>query len=289
VIQELVDALLDAGLQDGRIDLMRHLASPLPLLITSSLLGVEGDDKRRMRAWANAEIVSLGPDRPEALTAHLIQRSDEMYAYFRERVERARRDGSLSGSLFARLLGAADEGQLSDDELIAFLSLLVRAGSHTVTHLIGNGMIALLANRPFLDMLRESPELWPAAITELARHSGPIQSLARVVRKEVTVHGRTLRRGERVDVVIASANRDERKFPEPDALRLDRDPREHVAFGTGLHYCVGAELGKLQARIALERLITRMPLVARMEVLREPDWQPIWAIRGLARLPLRGG
>jgi cytochrome P450 len=289
-IESIVDTLLDEGMEGGRIDLMRDLAVPLPLLVTAHLLGMDRAERARLQVWANNEMVALMPAMPREDQQRLLRSSEEMLAYFRGRVADARRDGAGPETVFGQLLAAAEEGgPLSQLELLAFLALLVKAGSHTVTHLIGTGMLALLRHREHLELLREDPSLWPRAMGELARHSGPMHSVLRVVREPVTVHGVDLEPGDRVHAVLAAANRDESRFPEPDALRFDRPPADQLAFGTGIHYCVGAELGKLQATIALQKLLERMPRIARAEPLRDPDWSSVWAIRGLRRLPLRGG
>lgn len=129
--------------------------------------------------------------------------------------------------------------------------------------------------------------MWQTAVDELTRHSGPMQSVLRWVRREVTVHGVTMRPGDTVDVGLASANRDERRYADPDELRLDRPAGNQLGFGRGIHYCIGAELGELQVRTAIERLLERMPLLSRGDLWLEPEWDQVWAIRGLRHLFLR--
>ncbi len=149
--------------------------------------------------------------------------------------------------------------------------------------------LTLATRRSDVEQLQAHPELWPAALDELARHSPSLHSVSRIVTKRITIHGIALQPGERVEAVIASANRDERKFANPDELQFDRDPRDHLTFGRGIHYCIGVQLGKLESQIAIERLLRRMPLIARIEMLREPVWASTWTLRALKRLPLRGG
>jgi cytochrome P450 len=289
-IEALVDGLLDRGLQRGRIELMEQLAVPLPLMLTAQMLGVDTSMLDRLRAWSDSEMTKIQQLTTPEEKARLIEHSQEMLDYFRGQIGRARSRETRDDNLFGRLLHAADDNaQLSSEELLAFLALMIRAGSHTITHMIGNAVLALVRRRTQVDALRAQPQLWKTAVDELARHSGPLHSVVRIVRERVTLHGVALEPGERLLVVLASANRDERKFADPDELLLDREPGHHFGFGSGIHYCVGAQLGKLQAQIAIGRMLERMPLIARMEVLREPEWALTWAFRGLRRLPLRGG
>lgn len=285
-IEQTVDSLLDSGIRERRLELMRAVADPLPLLTTMHMLGLEGVELERVKTWADDEMVAILPDTPPSVQ----ERVDRTSADIRNVFERRWRDaGDEPGNdtVLSQLHVAAGNGQITQEEAIAFLILLLRGGSHTITHLIGNGVLALLRNRDQLEALSERPELWQTAVDELTRHSGPMHSVMRWVQREVTVHGVTLQPGEAVDVVLASANRDERHYADPDALRLDRPAGNQLGFGRGIHYCVGAELGKLQVRIAIERLLERMPVLSRVDLWLDPEWDQVWAIRGLRHLFLR--
>jgi cytochrome P450 len=223
VIEKIVDGLLDEGLADGRIDLMKGLAIPLPLLVTAHMLGMDAGERRRLQIWANNEMTAIAPSMPEEAVRRLLRSSEEMLAYFRTRVADARKEGAAPGTVFGQLLLAAEEGgSLGHEELLAFLALLVKAGSHTVTHLIGNCVLALLRSRAHLEALREDPSLWPAALDELARHSGPMHSVLRVVHRPVEMHGIALEPGMRVHAVLASATSGSTKSPTRSASTAAR-------------------------------------------------------------------
>lgn len=288
-IERLADELIDRGLRGGELELMEQVAVPLPLLIVTELLGLDPDAHDRLRGWAEEEMVFINAQTPEAEARRLSDRSAELFAELRAAIARARR-GAGPDSLLAELVRTTDEeGRLTEEELLATAGLLVRGGTHTVTHLIGNSVLALVRHRSQLELLRARPELWRGALDELLRHSGPLQSQLRIATRPVQLHGVEIAAGERLQVVLGAANRDPRKFDDPDALRLDRDASEHVGFGGGIHYCLGARLGRIEAQVVLERLLDRMPLMARTEPLEEPEWAWAWTIRGLRRLPLRGG
>jgi len=186
-------------------------------------------------------------------------------------------------------LATAEEGgqRLTDDELMAMVFVLIIAGHETTVNLIGSGALALLENPDQLRLLRQRPELIKNAIEELLRYTSPVdQATERYAREAVTLHGVTIPKGELVLAVIASANRDEQQFPEPDRLDLTREANKHLAFGLGAHYCVGAPLARLEGQIAIQSLVARLPnmrLAAAPGALR---WRPGGTVRGLEALPV---
>ena len=193
------------------------------------------------------------------------------------------RDDLVSGLIRVEEAGR----QLSEDELVAMIFLLLVAGHETTVNLIGNGTRALLVDRSTLERLRREPELVKPAVEELLRFDGPLETATeRYAREDVTIEGSTIPRGGLTYAVLASANRDERQFPNPDMLDLAREPNRHLAFGLGIHYCLGAPLARLEGQIAFETLLRRLPhlrLAVAPEALR---WRRGLVLRGLEALPV---
>jgi cytochrome P450 PksS len=190
--------------------------------------------------------------------------------------------------LVTALVRAEEAGdQLSEDELVAMISLLLVAGHETTVNLIGNGVLALLENRDQMGRLRDNPVLIKVAVEELLRYNGPLETATeRYAREDTTVAGVTIPRGEMVLAVLASANRDERQFEQPERLDLGREPNPHVAFGLGIHYCLGASLARLEGQIAIATLLrrtTNLKLTAPASALR---WKRGLVLRGLESLPV---
>jgi cytochrome P450 PksS len=200
----------------------------------------------------------------------------------------AKRRSNPQDDLVSALVSAEEAGdRLDEDELVAMIFLLLVAGHETTVNLIGNGTLALLDNPSELRRLRSEPPLAPAAVEELLRFDGPLETATeRYAREETEIAGARIPRGSLVYAVLASANRDERRFSEPDRLDLSRDPNRHLAFGLGIHYCLGAPLARLEGRIAFEVLLRRRPglrLTMDRAALR---WKRGAVLRGLRELPV---
>jgi len=189
------------------------------------------------------------------------------------------RDDLVSALVQAR---EADD-QLSEDELLSMIFLLLVAGHETTVNLIGNGVLALLRNPDQLALLRSRPELLTAALEELLRWDSPVQLTARVVGEECELGGRTLRPGELLLTLLGAANRDPAQFPEPDRLDLTREPSQHFSFGRGIHFCLGAPLARLEGRLAIGSLVSRFP---GLRLAGEPVRSETITLRGLRSLPL---
>jgi hypothetical protein len=277
-LREIVRGLLDGFAERGACDFVAELAWPYPATVICELLGIPASDRERFRRWSYD--LATGPRRRDgsnrAATAAI-------YAYFGDLLEeRRRRPGRdlVSALVAARLDGEA----LSEDDLRAFCFLLVVAGHETTANLLGNTVFEL-ARRPDLRKeLATGPELIPGAVEEFLRLEGPTQGLTRTVVREVELHGTKLRPGERVHLLFAAANRDERVFERPDELDVRRDPNPHLAFGHGIHFCLGAKLARLEMQVALEEVLARIPdfelACERVERLPSP------LLRGVERLPL---
>jgi cytochrome P450 PksS len=243
-------------------------------------------DRHKFQRWSNT-IVSTVPSRWGILKAipHLV-----LFLRYIKKFVRTRRAGPQD-DLASALIEAREAGdQLSEDELLAMVSLLLIAGHETTVNLIGNGMLALMEHRDQMDRLRNDPALIKPAVEELLRYDGPLETATeRYAREDVTIAGATIPRGEMVFAVLASANRDDRQFDHADKLDLSRDPNRHVAFGQGVHFCVGAPLARLEGQIAINSLLRRIPdlrLAVPPQHLRR---RPGLVLHGLKALPVAFG
>jgi len=179
---------------------------------------------------------------------------------------------------------------LSADELLAMVFLLLIAGHETTVNLIGNGTLALLENPDQMETLRRDPALIRTAVEELLRYASPLETATeRYAREDVTIEGVTIQQGSLVFAALASANRDDRRFPDPDTLDLTRDPNRHLAFGLGIHYCLGAPLARLEGQIAINALLRRAPDLQLAVAPNTLRWRKGLVLRGLAALPVRVG
>jgi len=184
-------------------------------------------------------------------------------------------------------LAARDEAEaLSEGELLAFVVLLLLAGNETTTNLIGNGLLALCRHREQLERLRREPELMPKAIEEMLRYDPPVQMTARTALRDTNVGGTDLAAGSFIFVMLAAANRDPRQFPNPTAFDVARDPNDHVAFGEGIHFCIGAPLARLEGAIAISAVLERYPGLRLADPAASLSYRGSLALRGLERLPL---
>jgi cytochrome P450 PksS len=255
-VQQITDELLDAVRDRGRMDLIRDFALPLPSIVIAELLGIPVRDRHRFHRWSTALLTA------PATTWGMLKLLPSILAFLRYlRKLIAARRAVPSDDLAGALVRAREAGDaLSEDELLAMFILLLIAGHETTVNLIGNGMLALLRHLDQLERLREDPELIKPGVEELLRYDGPLLTATdRYAREDVEIGGVTIRRGERVFAALASANRDESQFENPEELDLTREPNRHVAFGLGLHYCLGAPLARLEGQIAINTLLRRFP------------------------------
>lgn len=283
-IARLTEDLLRRAIERGRMmDLVRDYALPLPTTIIAEMLGVPIEDRHKFHRWSRA-IVQSNPSGWRMVRA--IPSAVLFLRYIRKLVK-ARR-ASPRSDLVSALVQVEEAGdQLSEDELLAMVFLLLIAGHETTVNLIGNGTLALLAHPEQMAKLRNEPALIKSAVEELLRHSGPLEmATERFTREPVTIADRTIPRGSLVHAVLASANRDERQFPNPDAVDITREPNRHLAFGLGIHYCLGAPLARLEAQIALDTLLRRVSalrLTVPSDTLR---WRRGLVLRGLEAMPV---
>jgi len=282
-IQQLADELLDAMAPRGEADLMEAYAFPIPITVIAELLGVPVEDRDRFRDWSNA-LVGSNPtaEGVEQLVESVAAFTEYLGALFAER-RRDPKDDLISGLVHVEERG----DRLTDGELYSMASIILVAGHETTVNLIGTGTLVLLQHPDQLRRLRDEPELVKPTVEELLRHSGPVEgSTDRYAAEDIAIGGVTIPRGEAVYVVLGSANRDPHRFADPDALDLTRDTRQHVAFGQGIHYCLGAPLARLEGQIAIGSLIQRFPDLRLAVPAETLTWRPGMVIRGLERLPI---
>jgi cytochrome P450 len=281
-IQALVDELLDQLPTVDRMDLIADFAYPLPALVIAQLLGLPPEDRDQFKHWSDDVTRFLGTAQAVAEIALEGQASlQAMRAYLGEQAAQRRRQPG--NDLISRLLQAADHGQgLTEGELLGTCVTLLQAGHETTTNLIGNGVLALL----------RQPEQWAAldqasvlmgAVEELLRYDAPAQRAWRVVAQAVEIDGRRLEAGQSVYGMLGAANRDPAQFPDPDRVDVHRHAGQHLAFGYGIHFCLGAPLARLEAALALHALRHRWPQMHLASGF-EPAWYPNMAFRGLRSL-----
>jgi pimeloyl-[acyl-carrier protein] synthase len=260
-IRQLVDELLDAVGPRGRMEFMREFAYPLPVKVIAALMGVPLADLDQFRKWSDDQAVVAGGG--PAVVGHEVLRQAmtsgrEMRAYF-ERITAERR-AHPRNDLFTAMVQAEEAGdRLSEPELYSNLTLLLIAGHETTTNLLGNGLLALLQHPDQFRKLRGDPSLVEGAVEEMLRYHGSVQFVQRVARDDVPVGGKTIRKGEHVFLCVAAAAHDPEHFPEPERFDVARTNNKHVTFGAGPHFCLGAPLARLEARIAFATLVRRLP------------------------------
>jgi cytochrome P450 len=271
-IEKIAHDLLDAALERGELDFILDYANPLPVIVIAEILGVPTDDTRYFTELSN-RIVTM---EQSAIT--------ELATYFRTLIEH--RKAHPGDDLITSLVQAYDAGDsLSEQELVDFCIVLLVGGNETTAKLIGNTMLCLRDFPEMRAVLLEQPELAGAFVEEVLRLRAPVQTLPRIVRADTVLHGQTLKAGDQIEVFIGAANRDETVFDEPDQLRLERKGR-HLSFGNGIHFCLGAPLARLEARIALMHALKRLPNI---EIEPDADLMPIptHVFHGLVSLPVR--
>jgi pimeloyl-[acyl-carrier protein] synthase len=286
-IQAIVDSLITRAEAAGSMELIEEFAYPLPVNVICEMLGVPVEDHERFKGWsldiARGLDSSLLPPESEVPRRSGAARH-AMGDYFRGLV--AERRASPRGDLLSALIAAEEAGdKLSEDELLATCILLLIAGHETTVNLIGNGTLALLRHPGELRRLRESPGLIASAVEELLRYDGPVQRTARIPSTDVTIGGRTIGKGEMVMPFIGAADRDPAQFPDPDRLDLARADNRHIAFGWGMHFCLGAPLARVEGQIAIDALVRRLP---KLELVTdEPEYRQSLTLRGLKTLQVR--
>ncbi|MEU5718126.1 cytochrome P450 [Streptomyces sp. NPDC020403] len=281
-IEKITTDLLDAMEGQDQVDLMRAFAYPLPMAVICELLGVPAGDQERFQGWVPTQL--SGGDDPESMA----KATTELLTYLYELVESKRT--TPADDLLTGLVRSSDEGKLNTKELVSMAFLLLVAGNETTVNLIGNGAFALLRHPDQLAALRADRSLMPGAVEEFLRYESPVNtSSLRFTTEPIEVDGVVIPKGELVVVALTSANRDESQFQNAGSLDIKRPAGANLSFGHGIHYCVGAQLARLEAQIAFDRLIERFPDIQLAADPEELRWQPGTALRGLRSLPVTLG
>jgi cytochrome P450 len=282
-VQEITDALLDAleSEGDGPVDLVDGFGFPLPITVITELLGIPPGDRADFRRWSS--VAANGTVHPPEV---YVDAARNMVGYVRELIAAKRADPG--DDLLSALIAVHEGGdRLSLDELTSMVFLLLVAGHETTVNLIVSGTYALLRHPDQLALLRAEPERLPATVEELLRYDGPVQvTIPAVAAAPIEVGGVTIPAGDIVLPAILAANRDPARFPEPNRLDITRPSNPHMAFGHGLHHCLGAPLARLEGRIALGTLISRFPRLRLADPAGEPARNPGLLMNGLVALPV---
>lgn len=283
-VRRIATELIDARMADGRMELIADFAEPFPAIVTAGLLGVPEADHRALKTWSASFAEMLGnfqhnPDRIH----QVLDAVSQMGGYFREAIADHRR--SPREGLIGSLLAAEVDGQrLSDEEVIANTIVTLVGGQETTTNLIGNGLLTLMRQPAKLAELRDHPEIIESAVEELLRFESPSQHTARIAPADIEIGGQLIRKGEAVMAVMAAANRDPDHFSDPETLDLTRTPNRHLAFGWAAHFCFGAALARMEAKIAFTTLLARLDDLA--PASDKLSWRTNSGLRGLTALPI---
>jgi len=310
-IQRVVDDLLDVVQATGQMDIIHDLAYPLPVMVIAELLGLPSQDRQRFKGWSDDLFAILGtvrhaPHLMERAAQSLTQMTEYITALSHERREQPRDD------LLSALISVVDDDgssacphhasqtdtpphstrrrthehlastHLTQEELVANINILLSTGHETTTHLIGNGILALLQNPDQMQNLRQEPRLISSAIEEMMRYENPVQITYRSAIEDVEMGGRQIRKGDLVNSILGSANRDLERYTDPDRFDITRNEGRHLNFGLGIHFCIGASLVRLEAEIAFLTILRRFPEL--QLVTEKLDWQEHPIFRGLKSL-----
>jgi cytochrome P450 len=284
-IGEVVDRLLAEQAGRETFDLVAEVAHPLPVIVICEMLGVPAEDQHLFSKWSDDLVHTLDP----MVGPDVMQRGTESElafgSYFRALI--AERRKAPRADLLSALIAAEEEGErLSEEELLRTLILLLVAGHETTVNLISNGMLALLRNRSQLERLQEDPSLLRPAVEELLRYDSPVQLTSRVALEPMQFGDKPVRKGQHVVALVGAANRDPEQFPDPDRLDLTRADNKHIAFGGGIHFCLGASLARAEGQAAIGALVARFP---QMEPAGEIEHRDTITLRGLKRFPVAPG
>jgi cytochrome P450 len=283
-IREIVSRLLDDVQARGQMDMIHDLAEPLPAIVTAEMLGVPLNDRHQLKTWSSnfAEMLGNFQHNPEH-APRMLRTVQDMTAYFRETIGR-QKERPREGLVHSLMAAEIDGDRLSEEEVIATSIVTMVGGLETTTNLIGNGVLTLLRNAREMKRLQEDPSLIPSAVEEMLRYESPSQHTGRLAPEDLELGGRTIRKGQAVMAVMAAANRDPDRFPDPDRFDITRTDNRHLAFGYAAHFCFGAALARVEGQEALDAIVRRLH---NLEL--QPGhlvWRNNLGLRGLTALPV---
>jgi cytochrome P450 len=284
-IREIAAQLVDTAQRKGSLDVMADVANTLPVMVIAEMLGVPPEMYQTFKHWSDkiveADNVLPGMPMPDDIKLAM----SELRDFFSTQIEQRR--GRPGPDLVSALVAAHEQSEaLSAGELLAFVILLLLAGNETTTNLIGNGTLALGRHPDQMSLLRQKPELMPRAIDEMLRYDGPVQSTFRTAICDTNVGGTDIKAGTGVFVMVAAANRDPAHFPDPDKFDITRDPNDHLAFGEGIHFCLGSGLARVEGSIAIATMLERFPRLRLANPEAPLKYKGSYFLRGLAQLEM---
>lgn len=282
-IEEITDELLEQMGDKEQVDLIDEFAFPLPIIVICEILGVPSEDRDKFRRWSNSLIEGTSGEAGVSVYEHMTQFVQYLGQWFSKVREQPGED------LISKLIIAEEEGdRLTEKELYGVVSLLIIAGHETTVNLIGNTVLSLLAYPEQQRLLKENPELITQALEESLRFNGPVEfSTSRWANEDMEFQGKQFHRGDLVVVSLNGANHDPKRFTDPETFDLTREKSPHLAFGMGIHFCLGAPLARLEGEIALSKLLEKFPDLALAVDESELDWRPGMIVRGVKEIPLR--
>ena len=284
-IREIIGLLLDKVQAKGEMDIIADLADPLPSIVTAEMLGVPVEDRDLLKGWSTdfAEMLGNFQHNPEG-APRMLRTVTEMTEYFKKTVSHMK-DHPREGLVHSLMMAEVDGDKLSEEEVVASCIVTMVGGLETTTNLIGNGILTLLRYPEEMQRLRDDLTLVPSASEEMLRYESPSQHTGRLVPEDCELGGKLLRKKQAVMAVMAAANRDPGRFPEPDKFDIARKDNRHLAFGWAAHFCFGAALARVEGQEALEAVMRRMP---NLELKPGPlTWRNNLGLRGLTALPVR--
>ena len=279
-IRETVVGLLGNVEGRQRFDVISDLAFPLPVIVIAEMLGIPPEDREQFNEWSNIVSLIVDPLLDERQARRVQLAVEEVFTYLEAVAEERRRDPQ-DDLVSAMVTAEVDGERLERDDLLVNLLLMLVAGNETTRNLIGNGTLALLRNPDQLQRLRNDPALLNGAIDELLRFDSPVQLDNRIAREQVELRGKRIAPGQRVICLLGAANRDPQAFPDADRLDVGRSAANHLAFGRGIHYCLGSPLARLEGRVAFEALLPRL---GSLRLAEEPRYRDQVTLRGLESL-----
>jgi cytochrome P450 len=284
-VREFTDRLLDTVESKGTFDVMADLANSLPVMVIAEMLGVPSEQYKMFKDWSEVVVGGSLPLPGESIANEIVLVTNELRAYLAGEIQKRRvRPGH---DLISALIAARDDNEvMSDDELLAFVTLLLLAGNETTTNLIGNGLLALARHPEQMELLRRNPDLAPGAIEEMLRYDGPVQATLRQATVDAEIGGTAIPAGAYCVVQLGAANRDPAHFPDPDRFDIKREPRDHLAFSEGIHFCIGAPLARLEGAIAIGETLRRFPKLHLKDPAAPLTHKGTYFLRGLRSLPM---